>query len=72
MLFLYTDGVTEAMDAAGDLFTAARLQEALERGDRSTPAALMRDVLEAVRRFTGDAPRADDLTALALRYTGPK
>jgi sigma-B regulation protein RsbU (phosphoserine phosphatase) len=70
VLFLYTDGVTEAMNAAGDLFTVPRLQAALEQGDRSAPVALMHDVLEAVRVFTGDAPQSDDLTALAVRYTG--
>jgi phosphoserine phosphatase RsbU/P len=70
VLFLYTDGVTEAMNAAGDQFTTARLLEALERGDRSSPAALMDDVLEAVQRFTGDVPLSDDRTALAVRYAG--
>jgi sigma-B regulation protein RsbU (phosphoserine phosphatase) len=70
LLFLYTDGVTEAMNAAGDLFTAARLQEALEHGNRSTPEALISDVLEAVRRFTGSAPQSDDLTTLAVRLNG--
>jgi phosphoserine phosphatase RsbU/P len=69
-LFLYTDGVTEAMDAAGDLFTTDRLRDALQQGDRSSPAALMRHVLESVRTFTGDAPQSDDLTALAVRYAG--
>jgi sigma-B regulation protein RsbU (phosphoserine phosphatase) len=72
VLFLYTDGVTEAMDATGDQFSTARLEQALEQGDRSTPAALMGDVLEAVRRFTGDAPQSDDLTALVVRYAGSK
>jgi sigma-B regulation protein RsbU (phosphoserine phosphatase) len=71
VLFLYTDGVTEAMDAKRKLFTPEGLQQILEQGDRSTPAALVRDVLEAVRRFTGGAPQSDDLTALAMRYAGP-
>jgi sigma-B regulation protein RsbU (phosphoserine phosphatase) len=70
LLYLYTDGVTEAMNSAGDLFTTKSLREALARGDRSSPASLMRSVLEEVRRFTGDAPQSDDLTALAVRYCG--
>jgi sigma-B regulation protein RsbU (phosphoserine phosphatase) len=70
VLFLYTDGVTEAMDASGHQFTPDRLQEALEQANRSAPTALVHDVLEAVRRFTGDAPQSDDLTALAVRYAG--
>jgi sigma-B regulation protein RsbU (phosphoserine phosphatase) len=70
VLFLYTDGVTEAMDIDGELFSAARLKKALEKADRSSPGALMREVMDAVQRFTGDAPQSDDLTAVAIRYTG--
>jgi sigma-B regulation protein RsbU (phosphoserine phosphatase) len=69
-LFLYTDGVTEALDSNGELFSAGRLKEVLEKADRSSPGALMREVMEAVRHFTGDAPQSDDVTAVAVRYTG--
>jgi phosphoserine phosphatase RsbU/P len=72
VLFLYTDGVTEAMDTAGEQFTTARLQAALQCGDWSAPAVLVRDVLAAVRQFTGDAPQSDDLTALAVLYPGQR
>ncbi len=70
VLFLYTDGVTEAMDGRGELFSAARLQEALERADRSSPARVIDSVLAAVRRFAAEAPQSDDLTVLAARYAG--
>ncbi len=70
VLFLYTDGITEAMDGRGELFTAARLQEALERADRSSPARMIDSVLAAVRGFAAEAPQSDDLTVLAARYAG--
>src|SRR5262249_45272686 len=70
VLFLYTDGVTEAMDIDGELFSAARLKKSREKADRSSPGALMREVMDTVQRFTGDAPQSDDLTAVAIRYTG--
>lgn len=71
-LFLYTDGVTEAMDEARRQFTPERLLKTLEESDRSSPVTLVYDVVEAVRRFTGDAPQSDDLTVLAMRYAGPR
>jgi sigma-B regulation protein RsbU (phosphoserine phosphatase) len=69
-LFLYTDGVTEAMDAAGNLFTEARLEACLCRADRLSVAELTRAVADAVVDFARGAPQSDDLTMLALRYLG--
>jgi sigma-B regulation protein RsbU (phosphoserine phosphatase) len=66
-LFLFTDGITEAMDAAGELFGEERLEAAL-RSLASEPAgAMVRGVVEAVRAFAGAAPQADDIAAMALR-----
>ncbi len=72
-LFLYTDGVTEAMDKAGGLFGEERLANMLEDavGDDVTKTA-PRDLVQAVRRGTEDfaagAPQADDITLLAVQY----
>ena len=66
-LILYTDGITEARDSAGDEYGEARLAElATGFGDltsQSSLAALIADV----DRFAGDTPQHDDLTALVLR-----
>ncbi len=70
-LLLYTDGVTEAMDLAGEQFGVERLIEALLGAPQDGPGPLVSAVVEAVHRFIGDAPPSDDLTALALRYAGP-
>jgi sigma-B regulation protein RsbU (phosphoserine phosphatase) len=70
-LFLYTDGVTEAKDERGELFSPRGLEAVLGRAGGAGPEELVRDVLGAVRRFAGAAPQSDDLTALALRYHGP-
>ena len=69
-LFLYTDGITEARDAAEGFFLGQGLTEALRAGDRSTPERLVRGVLDRVRLFVAGRPQTDDLTALALRYAG--
>jgi sigma-B regulation protein RsbU (phosphoserine phosphatase) len=70
-LFLYTDGVTEAMNAEGGLFGEDRLLERLA----SLPAGnTAREMIEAVGAaigaFTGGAEQSDDITMLALRFQG--
>jgi sigma-B regulation protein RsbU (phosphoserine phosphatase) len=70
VLFLYTDGVTEAMDAAGNLFTETRLEGCLRRADRLPIADLIQAAAEEVYAFAAGAPQSDDLTVLALRYLG--
>jgi serine phosphatase RsbU (regulator of sigma subunit) len=68
-LCVVTDGVTEAMNAAGELYGAARLRRVLE----SLPVlAEPQQTLAAVRadvgRFVGDAEPSDDLTLMCLRW----
>jgi serine phosphatase RsbU (regulator of sigma subunit) len=68
-LFLYTDGVTEAANAADELFGLERLRDALPANfDDATQA--IATVTSAVDAFAGPAPQADDLTMLCVRYKG--
>ena len=69
-LFLYTDGVTEAMNLSGALFGDDRLAETLVAADSHEPRALDVAVHAAVATFSAGAPRADDLTVLAVQYLG--
>ena len=66
-LFLFTDGITEAMDPAGALFSEERLEAALAPLIGSAPRAVIAGVLDEVRRFAAGAPQSDDIAALALR-----
>jgi sigma-B regulation protein RsbU (phosphoserine phosphatase) len=61
---LYSDGVTEAMNASHDLFDEARLRDAVQSAPTADDAC--QAVLDAVATFRGDAPQSDDLTVLAL------
>ena len=65
-LYLYTDGVTEAMNAERDFFSEQRLLEALNNNRESQ----LKDLLSAIKReidaFAGEAEQADDITMLAL------
>ncbi len=66
-LILYTDGITEARDAAGEEYGEARLAElAVGLGELSAEDSL-RALIADVDRFAGDSPQHDDLTALVLR-----
>ncbi len=69
-LVLFTDGVTEAKDAARDLFSERRLTDCLGRSNGATAAEQVRDVLRAVDAFTDGAVQADDITLLSLTYMG--
>jgi sigma-B regulation protein RsbU (phosphoserine phosphatase) len=69
-LFLYTDGITEAMDREGQLFSETRLQVVLEKANGRTVSEMIRSVVTEVRAFAGGTPQSDDITALALRYLG--
>jgi phosphoserine phosphatase RsbU/P len=67
-LVLFSDGVTEAMDPAEQLFGVPRLREVLN-GQLQTPLdELQRMVLESVENFSRGASQADDLTLLLVRY----
>jgi sigma-B regulation protein RsbU (phosphoserine phosphatase) len=66
-LLLFTDGVTEAMDTAEQLYSEDRLEEFLKISD-NTPEKLTSDVLQAVEKFATGAEQADDITMLAFRF----
>lgn len=67
-LFLYTDGVTEAMDSAENLFSESRLQACLQQVNGVAPTEVIRHALEAVKQFAAGAEQTDDITTLAIRY----
>jgi sigma-B regulation protein RsbU (phosphoserine phosphatase) len=64
---LYTDGVTDAVDADGSRFGAGRLSEAVARARGLAAAEAVAEILGAVDRFGGNAEPADDLTLVAIR-----
>jgi sigma-B regulation protein RsbU (phosphoserine phosphatase) len=67
---VYTDGVTEALDADGQEFGEQRLQELLPGLSALPPKAMVDKTVEAVQAFAQGVPQADDITCLALRYLG--
>ena len=66
-----SDGVTEAMNAHREFFTAERLRATLTRlGEEAAPEDVVRRVRGDVARFAQGAEAADDITLLALRWEG--
>ena len=64
---LFTDGVTEAMNADNQQFGLGRLTEVFEGNPPENATSANEAVFEYVRNFAGDAPQSDDITCLTLR-----
>lgn len=69
VIFLYTDGVTEAMNSANELYGEDRLIKVLERNADSGTQRICDAVKADVDSFVGDAPQFDDITMLCLKYS---
>lgn len=70
LLFLYTDGVSEASNGTGEEYGAARVERSLE-GLRGSPArTVVESILEELRTFQAGTPHNDDVTAMAIRWRG--
>jgi phosphoserine phosphatase RsbU/P len=69
-LFLFSDGIPEAFDAAGNEFGTARLEQTLDAACGIGAADLVARVLRAAVTFTGGAEQSDDITCLALTFRG--
>src|SRR5687767_3991478 len=68
LLFVCSDGVTEAENAANELFGEERMEQALDAPGAATAQALIAAVLRAVHAHAGEGrPPSDDITALAVR-----
>jgi sigma-B regulation protein RsbU (phosphoserine phosphatase) len=69
-LLVYTDGVTEARDAAGRFFSHERLHRLFDAREAGNASELVHALKNGLVQFSGDAARADDVTILALVYRG--
>ncbi|MBR0243682.1 MAG: SpoIIE family protein phosphatase [Bacteroidaceae bacterium] len=70
-IFLFTDGLTEAMNADKEQFRQERVDavaaQALEQRSYE-PRQLIAQMTQAVHQFVGDAEQSDDLTMMAIQY----
>ncbi len=68
VLFLYTDGVTEAHDPKDNLFGEERMLDALNRDPQAPVKEIDGNVRAAIAEFVRERPLFDDTTTLCLRY----
>ena len=66
-LLVYTDGVTEAMNEAKDLFGEERLEKAVTGVEGLSAEKIAERVIERVESFVLEAERSDDITLLAIQ-----
>ena len=69
-MFLYTDGITEAMNVEQEEFTEARLEAVLAEARDLPVDSVLENVTSAVVKFVGEAEQSDDITCIVLRYDG--
>jgi serine phosphatase RsbU (regulator of sigma subunit) len=71
LVLVYSDGVTEARDVAGEPFGEERLQEVLAGVD-GEPQVVVDEVMRAVEAFTAGGEPYDDITLVAVRWLGER
>ncbi len=69
-LLLYTDGVTEAENKAGEQFGEGRLEAAIGGPGRSEAAGALDAIIAMVVQFRGTAPQSDDITMMLVTRDG--
>jgi serine phosphatase RsbU (regulator of sigma subunit) len=69
-LLLYTDGVTEAENRAGEQFGETRLEAAIGGPGRSEPAGALDAIIATVVHFRGTARQSDDITMMLVSRDG--
>jgi serine phosphatase RsbU (regulator of sigma subunit) len=67
VIVLYTDGITEAMDVAGELFTDDALSRVVAAHHHLDAAGIRERVLREVEAFVGDAEPHDDMTMVVVK-----
>ena len=69
-LVMFTDGVTEATNAANECFLENRLIGSITAGAGLKPADLLSRVIADIDAFVGEAPQSDDITMIGVRFIG--
>jgi sigma-B regulation protein RsbU (phosphoserine phosphatase) len=70
-VFLYTDGVTEALDRADHFYSNTRLEIVLKDVAALPVEKITRGVVRDVRTFCGEHEQSDDISVMAVRWHGP-
>jgi sigma-B regulation protein RsbU (phosphoserine phosphatase) len=69
-LFLFTDGVTEAFNPAGEMFGETGLEALLGTIGGLPVAEIPQRAIDAVKAFEDGGPQSDDITCIVSRFIG--
>ena len=69
VVVMYTDGVTEAIDARDEPFGVPRLNAIIRESARLPAQGILDRILSDLHEFTGDTPQFDDITLLVIKGT---
>lgn len=70
-LFVYTDGIPEAMNSSEEVYGLNRLKNALNTNKEDSLEGILSEITKDIANFTTDAEQFDDITMLGFRYFGP-
>jgi sigma-B regulation protein RsbU (phosphoserine phosphatase) len=71
-LFMYTDGVTEAMNEQGNLFSEERLKKQLIEFEGKSIQEIILGIMEGIVSFSHGVPQSDDITMMMVQFRGEK
>ena len=71
LLFIFTDGVTEAMDLSKRQFSDKRLFDLLSSRDFESAEEAIQTTMSEVKIFVGETEQSDDITLLAIQFLKP-
>jgi sigma-B regulation protein RsbU (phosphoserine phosphatase) len=69
IIVFYTDGIVEALNPAGEIFSFDRLAETVKSSTGGSAESLLKEILAQVSTFAGGSPQHDDLTLIVVRAT---
>lgn len=71
LVFLFTDGVNEAMNTEWQEFGDTRMQSLVQAHAQRSPFEINHEVIQAVRQHANGAEQSDDITLMTMRWKGP-
>jgi serine phosphatase RsbU (regulator of sigma subunit) len=69
VMVMFTDGVTESINAQQELFGEKRLIEVIQKNTHLSAQTILEQILASVKAFAGDMPQFDDITLLIIKGT---
>lgn len=67
-IFVYTDGIPEAVNSSGEMYGMERLESRINDIEDQSPEGILRGIREDVDEFSKDTTQFDDLTMLCVEY----